>query len=148
MKLWLAIAALALVSACGPDDTDRLRADPSNGKQVARGAAVYAQHCAACHGARLEGQPNWKSRLESGRMPAPPHDDTGHTWHHTDDVLFTVTKHGLAPPLVDASYQSDMPAFEGKLTDDEIWAVLAYIKSRWSHRVARKQEQMTRRDKR
>lgn len=102
---------------------------------LALGRALYEQHCAACHGARLEGQPNWRAKLPNGRMPAPPHDDSGHTWHHPDEVLFGITKHGLVPPYAPAGYQSDMPAFAGKLSDAEIRAVLAYIASHWSAEV-------------
>jgi mono/diheme cytochrome c family protein len=99
--------------------------------QVAIGAKVYAQHCAVCHGVKLEGQPEWRRRLPNGRMPAPPHDESGHTWHHSDRVLFAITRNGLVPPYASKGYESDMPAFGGKLSDDEIWAVLAYIKSHW-----------------
>ena len=121
------------------------RADPANSQQVARGQAVYQQHCAACHGSNLEGQPNWRSRLTSGRMPAPPHDASGHTWHHPDSVLFGITKHGLVPgKYAPPKYESDMPAFGGKLPDDEIWAVLAYIKSHWPAEIREAQAEMTR----
>ncbi len=64
-------------------------------------------------------------------MPAPPQVESAHTWHHPDPVLFGVTKHGLVPPNAPPGYQSDMPAFAGVLTDDEIRAVLAYIASHW-----------------
>lgn len=108
------------------------KANPANTSQVAAGAKIYAEHCAACHGAKLEGQPNWRQRLPNGRMPAPPHDESGHTWHHTDEVLFGITKHGLLPgKYASPGYESDMPAFGGKLTDDDIWAVLAFIKNHW-----------------
>ena len=126
-----AVAAIVLVAAGlwfasrGPVQIDR-----TDKQLVARGERIYAQHCAACHGARLEGQPDWQSRNAQGRLPAPPHDEHGHTWHHDDEVLFEVTKYGLAkhaPP----GYQSDMPAFEKQLSDDDIIAVLAFIKSRW-----------------
>lgn len=100
--------------------------------QIALGQKIYVQHCAACHGMKLEGQPNWQQRLPNGRMPAPPHDESGHTWHHTDDVLFGITKHGLVPPYAPRGYESDMPAFAGTLSDDEIRAVLAYIESHWT----------------
>jgi mono/diheme cytochrome c family protein len=124
-----------ILSGCGdpPSQRDDLRIDPTDRQQIAVGAKVYSQHCAVCHGTRLEGQPNWRERLPSGRMPAPPHDETGHTWHHTDAVLFGITKHGLAgyaPP----GYESDMPAFAGVLSDGEIQAVLAYIESHWKSR--------------
>lgn len=102
--------------------------------QGADGAQLYALHCASCHGAKLEGQPNWRQRSPNGRMPAPPHDESGHTWHHPDEVLFGITKHGLVPPYAPPGYESDMPAFAGKLSDDEIRAVFAYIAGHWTSR--------------
>ena len=112
---------------------------------LTRGEKVYAEHCAACHGAKLEGQPNWRAKLPSGRMPAPPHDDSGHTWHHPDEVLFGITKLGLVPPYAPPGYQSDMPAFADKLSDAEIRAVLAYISSHWSDEVRKVRAEMLRR---
>jgi len=127
----LACLALAALAACG-DSAIESKANPADARQVALGAKVYAQHCAACHGARLEGQPNWRSRLANGRMPAPPHDESGHTWHHTEEVLFGITKEGLVPgKYAPPGYTSDMPGFGGVLSDGEIWAALAYIKSHW-----------------
>ena len=111
---------------------------------VADGERIYAQHCASCHGAKLEGQPSWQKKLPNGRFPAPPHDDSGHTWHHPDHVLFGITKNGLVPPYAPPGYESDMPAFGGKLSDDEIRAVLAYIESRWSPEVLKLRKEMTR----
>jgi mono/diheme cytochrome c family protein len=102
---------------------------------VALGKSVYDRHCAACHGANLEGQPDWQRRRPDGRMPAPPHDDSGHTWHHPEHVLFSIVKHGLVPPYAPPGYQSDMPAFRDILSDEEIRAVLAFIESRWSPQV-------------
>jgi mono/diheme cytochrome c family protein len=113
-------------------------------EQIARGERIYAEHCASCHGTRLEGQPNWQKRLPSGRFPAPPHDESGHTWHHPDHVLFGITKYGMVPPYAPPGYESDMPAFAGKLTDAEIRAVLAFIESRWSGEVRRARAEMLR----
>ena len=106
------------------------------------GQKVYAQHCAACHGAKLEGHPDWRAKLPSGRMPAPPHDDSGHTWHHPDHVLFGITKYGLTAPYAPPGYESDMPAFADKLSDDEIRAVLAYIATHWSAEVLKIRQEM------
>ncbi len=123
---------------------EKSSADPDNSPQVARGISVYAQYCMACHGVRLEGQPNWQGKLPSGRMPAPPHDASGHTWHHPDAILFGMTKYGLVPGKhAPPSYQSNMPAFGGMLTDEQIWAVLAYIKSSWPPDIRETQREMT-----
>ncbi len=120
-------------------------ADPDNGRQVAAGKAVYDRHCAACHGAKLEGQPDWREKLPSGRLPAPPHDASGHTWHHPDAILFGITKHGLVPgKYAPPKYESDMPAFAGALADEDIWAVLAYIKSTWPEEIRKVQADIDR----
>lgn len=113
-------------------------------EQIALGQEVYATNCASCHGANLEGQPDWKRRLPNGRMPAPPHDETGHTWHHADRQLFTITKRGVG--AIVPGYASDMPAFEGVLSDAEIAAVLAYVKSTWPERQRTFQAQVTAND--
>ncbi|MEO0916633.1 MAG: cytochrome c [Pseudomonadota bacterium] len=103
---------------------------PDDAEVIAVGQSIYADQCAACHGARLEGQPNWRIRGDDGLLPAPPHDATGHTWHHDDETLFTLTKSGLAG-LIENAPPSGMPVYEGVLSDDEIIAVLSYIKSTW-----------------
>jgi len=102
----------------------------SDAQAVARGAQLYTENCAACHGASLEGQADWRIRNENGRMPAPPHDETGHTWHHPDIQLFQIVKYGTAA-LVGNGYQSDMAAFGDMLSDRQILEVMAYIKSTW-----------------
>jgi mono/diheme cytochrome c family protein len=109
---------------------------------IVEGLTLYGQQCARCHGANLEGQPDWQQRLPTGRLPAPPHDASGHTWHHSDRVLFEITKKGPAA-LVGSDYESDMPAFAGVLTDEQIRAVLAFIKSTWPERERRFQERVS-----
>ena len=116
--------------------------DPEDREKVVVGARLYAEHCAACHGAALEGQANWRQRRPDGRLPAPPHDETGHSWHHTAEQLFALTKEGPAA-LVGGGYQSDMPAYRGVLSDDEIWAVLSYIKSRWPEDLQARHDQIS-----
>jgi len=131
----------ALFAGCGEDASRQAPRDPAT---LAQGEKLYAQHCAACHGPNLEGQRDWRRRLPNGRLPAPPHDDSGHTWHHPERLLFEITKYGLVPPNAPAGYQSDMPAYAGKLSDDEIRAVLAFIESRWSKQVLEVRAEMLR----
>lgn len=117
--------------------------DPDNPRQVARGAGLYAIHCAQCHGASLQGEADWRTRKPDGQLPAPPHDASGHTWHHSDEHLFGITKHGMAryaPP----DYKSAMPSYVGKLSDAEIRAVIAFIKSTWPEPIRRRQEALGR----
>jgi mono/diheme cytochrome c family protein len=101
------------------------------------GESLYAENCAVCHGAELEGQENWRSPGKGGVLPAPPHDEMGHTWHHPDSLLFTYTKLGGKEALAaqGVEFNSGMPGFGDKLSDAEIWNVIAYIKSTWPERV-------------
>lgn len=100
---------------------------------VEQGQQIYADQCAACHGTELEGQPDWRMPLASARLPAPPHDESGHTWHHPDEVLFRIVKEGTAA-FVGGGYKSDMPGFADVLSEAEIRAVLDFIKSTWPQR--------------
>ena len=105
------------------------------------GQVVYAENCASCHGVALEGQANWRQRDADGYLPAPPHDETGHTWHHPDSYLFLITKYGIEE-MIGEKYPNNMPAYEDKLTDDEIIAALSYIKSTWSARIQQQHDQI------
>lgn len=107
---------------------------PDDARIVARGKIVYQGSCAACHGANLEGQPNWQDPLANGRMPAPPHSVEGHTWHHDDAMLIDLTTRGTQA-VVGGSYKSDMPGYGDKLSRDDIIAVLSFIKSSWPKEI-------------
>ncbi len=127
------LATAAVLLRNGSPDEDHLVAD---------GRGIYAQHCAECHGANLEGQADWRQPLPDGGLRAPPHDASGHTWHHPDEILFTITKFGggaVAPP----GFTSNMPPFEGVLSDHEISATLAFIASQWPPGVRERQQRLS-----
>ena len=123
-------------------ETDRVVLQDTDPVIVALGASVYEANCASCHGANLEGQANWRSPGDDGRLPAPPHDETGHTWHHDGDTLFRLTKYGTGALIGDPDYASNMPIYEGVLSDEEIIAVLSYIKSTWPDDVRARHNEM------
>ena len=107
-------------------------------RNIVAGQTIYADNCASCHGTNLEGQPNWQSSNANGVLPAPPHDQTGHTWHHDDELLLQYTKLGGAETLRQkgvTGFASGMPGFDDILTDAEIVAVLDFIKSTWSKKI-------------
>ena len=107
---------------------------PNDTPTINLGGSVYAKNCASCHGANLEGQINWRQRDSNGYLPAPPHDESGHTWHHSDQYLFLMTKYGIEE-MIGKRYPNNMPAYKDVLTDDEIIAVLSYIKSTWPEQI-------------
>ena len=106
-------------------------------RNLSAGQILYTNNCASCHGAKLEGQPNWQSPNSDGILPAPPHDATGHTWHHDNELLFEYTKLGGKGALAArgiTDFNSGMPAFDGVISDEDIWDILAFIKSTWPER--------------
>lgn len=141
MMRWGPILAVAIAAGVGiwtflalRDDGDAGLLRPADAAVVAQGQALYAANCASCHGEGLEGQPDWRSPGPDGLMPAPPHDESGHTWHHDEDTLFRLTKQGPAA-VVGGGYESAMPSYEDVLSDEEIIAVLSYIKSTWPEEI-------------
>jgi mono/diheme cytochrome c family protein len=101
------------------------------------GRALYLEHCAACHGVDLEGQPDWRSPRAEGIYPAPPHDESGHTWHHDDAMLIDYITRGGQAVLDDmgVTFNSGMPGFGSVLDEQEIEAILDYIKSTWPDHI-------------
>lgn len=111
--------------------------DVSDVALVDTGRRIYAQACSNCHGVSLQGQPDWLTRSAGGRSPAPPLDGAGRAWRLRDKDLFRITKVG--PAAYPSGYSTDMPAFGQDLSDEEIAATLAYVKSVWPPDIRAKQ---------
>ena len=147
-RLTLAVSVITIVG-CGrltvrgpseaiPTAVIRAELDPS---QVARGRQVYVQNCARCHGQNAQGAPNWQQPDARGDLPPPPHDDSGHTWRHSDAQLAEIIQDGLRDRF-NKTPELTMPSFKDQLTDAEIAAVIIYFKSLWSpaHRMYQEEQ--------
>lgn len=110
---------------------------------ITLGQQVYTTHCAECHGANLEGQPDWKQQNPDGSFRPPPHDASGHTWHHSDQLLLETIRLGGQRLPATVGGTSNMPAFADTLTEAERLAVLSYIKSTWPADIRATQWEMT-----
>jgi len=97
--------------------------------QVRRGAALFARHCARCHGDGAQGASNWRHRGPAGMFPPPPLNGSGHAWHHPKSALHAVIKSGSPPG------QGTMPAWQGRLTDAQIDDIIAWFQSLWPEPV-------------
>lgn len=133
MKRLLLAAALAAASitACASDTETVSEA------VIERGGELYQATCASCHGADLAGAPDWKTPNGDGSYSAPPHNSSGHTWHHSDRVLIEIIRDGSDVR------QSQMPAFGDQLTDEDIEAILEFIKSSWGPQEREYQRRVT-----
>ncbi len=131
MKRLLAMALCSVAS-------EAIASHEMEDRDLTNGRVLYGDHCASCHGINLEGQPNWQTPDDNGVLPAPPHDETGHTWHHDNQLLFEYTRLGGEAALAVrgvTGFASGMPGFSDELTNNEIWDILAYIRSTWPDRV-------------
>jgi protein SCO1/2 len=105
-------------------------ANADDAAKVAAGKLVYQRWCAGCHGRRLQGQPLWQlDDLYAGRR-APAHDQSGHTWAHSDEDLFYMVRNGRFPST-SPSATSYMPAYSDSLADQQIIEAIAFIKATW-----------------
>jgi len=136
--LFVSLAGFGIVGFW-PFGSGMITLKPQNKRLTELGRTIYAEQCASCHGKNLDGEPNWRSRKPNSRLPAPPHDMTGHTWHHQDDLLFQLSKFGTEA-IIGGDYKSDMPGFKDILSDREIIAVLSFIKSTWSIQVQKRHD--------
>ena len=130
---WLAalLAVVAVSSAvvgCGAAEPSAGEAPPVGEAGQRSGAQIFAAVCATCHGERGDGASDWKVRDEDGRLPPPPLNGDGHTWHHADGVLYQIVRDGGSA----FGAGSNMPAFGETLTREEIIAVLEYVKTLWA----------------
>jgi mono/diheme cytochrome c family protein len=133
VKVWAALSVVVMaarVSAGLAAPAPLHFANADDARVVQEGRAIYMPVCSSCHGKRLEGQALWQVNDQFADRRAPAHDATGHTWQHSDDNLFFMTKFGHFPsaPPHQVSY---MPAFGGHLSDHDIVAVIAFIKADW-----------------
>ncbi|WP_420406308.1 c-type cytochrome [Nisaea sp.] len=117
-----------------------VRADWQDPVLVSEGRALYRDNCAFCHGDALEGQSGWDGDFPRGHRPALPLDGTAPIWRLSDDDIFDVIKYG-GQPFSPRSYKNDMPGFEMQIPDAGIWALVAFIKSRWSEETRDRQEE-------
>ena len=98
-------------------------------EQILLGKTMYQNNCSSCHKVNLAGVAQWKIRDDTDNLPAPPLNGNGHAWHHHDEMLFKIIKYGTGSFV--ENYKGDMKAYKDKLSDEEIIAVLAYMKSYW-----------------
>ena len=101
---------------------------------ISKWRRVYLEQFNSCHGVNLEGQVSWQDTMVDEMRLAPPHDTSGHTWHHPDEMLSNLTKYGFKA-MINDDYKVSMPVYDGILSEEEIIASLSYIKSTWPDEV-------------
>jgi cytochrome c len=119
-----AAPAIGVGTPIGPADLSRYFAIPPDGTGLppgsgtaAQGAAIYAQHCIACHGDKLQGvKAIGGPALVGGRgtLAGSPEKTVESYWPYAT-TLFDYVKRAM--PM-------DAP---GSLTDDQVYALVAFV---------------------
>ncbi len=141
-NVWRAIAAawLGVVVMTQAD-----AATPLDPALVAEGHAIYDRQCASCHGPNGEGAPDWQRRNAEGELPAPAHDPQGHTWKHSDAMLYRIVREGWRDPF-NKTPRLTMPAFRDILSPHETRAVITFLKTLWTPEQRRFQAEESRKE--
>lgn len=128
-----------LLSACKPSTPPAVPRPAAEPAQLARGELLFKQHCAACHGVRAQGAPDWQQPGPNGKYPAPPLDGSGHDWHHPTAALKDTIRHGTQ------RIGGSMPPWRDTLSEDDITAVIAWFQSLWPAEIYRAWDDIDRR---
>lgn len=136
-KMWF-LLGLALLAACSKESAPAVAPPPPlvlrhfEPASVARGAGLYEQHCALCHGPQAQGHPDWQTPSDGVFAAAPPLNGTGNDWKRTRTELAAVIKNGVRRK----SDKTDvMPAWKGRLNDRDIEDVVNWMQSLWPEHV-------------
>ena len=121
----LALLLVILVSMSAPIAAEESSAEvgiqdnpiATSEESVAAGRTIYGRFCRSCHGQRADGR----------GMAAPPGSrpanliDAEWDYGSSDAEIFKVIKEGIAPKY-------DMDAWEGRVSDDDMWNVINYLR--------------------
>lgn len=131
----LVAIALLLLGACEkkepPSGKDTLPALPGDRlaslDALVRGARLYQENCAQCHGPEAQGHPDWRNPQV---IAAPPLDGSGNAWKRSRQDLIAIVKNGASRNGVPA-----MPAWNGRLSDQDIGDITAWYQALWPAEV-------------
>ena len=132
-KLLIATLCAALLAGCGEGARQAQTQDKGvrqyDRNMLARGERVFLTNCAGCHGNSGEWKPGWQKPGPDGLLLPPPLDNSGRVWRLSSSQMKQFVHQGSP------AGRSNMPAWQGKLTEQEIDEVVVWITSLWSDQV-------------
>lgn len=96
---------------------------PVSMQALNRGARLYQEHCASCHGPEAQGHPDWQNPKV---VAAPPLNGTGNEWKRRKQDMIAVIKNGAKRGGIPV-----MPGWNGRLSDREIEDIIIWYQALW-----------------
>lgn len=146
----LIITILGFSSACSKEEQTATKPDPGQADvvqkpqesernfsvaSITRGALVFQERCAECHGPQAQGHPGWspataKKTKEKQMVVAPPLDGTGFAHTRKKAHLVKVITRGIKRDNIPV-----MPEWKGRLTQQDIEDVITWFQALWPPKV-------------
>lgn len=136
-RIWL-LLGFALLTACSKEDKPAPLATPAPAVRhfepasLARGAALFEQHCALCHGPQAQGHPDWQTPSNGSFAAAPPLDGTGNDWKRSRAELIASIQNGVKRK---SDNEMVMPAWKGRLKEQDVEDMVNWLQSLWPAEV-------------
>lgn len=135
------LALVALVMACSqeepgtaaPSSVPGLAGESAGGQhfdpgRLARGAELYREHCAQCHGPQGQGHPDWLTPSDGSYAAAPPLNGTGNDWKRSRAELIAAIRNGAQRK----DGTEIMPRWKGRMSDEEMDDIVSWCQSLWA----------------
>ncbi|HJW81179.1 MAG TPA: cytochrome c [Acidiferrobacterales bacterium] len=137
-KVWPLAAALLLLGACSKEADKAASPAPMatvrhfDPESIGRGARLFEEHCAQCHGPQAQGHPDWQTPSDGSFAAAPPLNGTGNDWKRSRAELVATIKTGVRRK---SDKVDIMPGWKGRLSERDIEDVLSWMQSLWPAEV-------------
>ena len=96
-------------------------------ENMMRGAQLYQEQCAQCHGPEAQGHPDWEN---PAIVAAPPLNGTGNAWKKKKSELIAIIRNGAS-----RNGMPVMPAWKGRLTEQDMEDIVIWFQALWPPEV-------------
>lgn len=126
------LAPAVFLAACSREEpaatAPPLAVQQFDAASLRHGAALFAEHCAQCHGPEGQGHPDWQTPSGDQFAAAPPLNGSGNDWKRSRVQLAAVIRDGARRASDKAEI---MPSWKGRLKEPDIEDVINYMQSLW-----------------
>jgi mono/diheme cytochrome c family protein len=138
VPLTLTFVVLASISGCSKKDEEKTSGAPTSSateteaerlydvERIARGARLFQEKCAQCHGPDAQGHPDWERGRKEGFAAAPPLNGTGTDIILSKAKMMEIIRNGVKQKGVPV-----MPAWAGRVSSQDVEDVITWYQALW-----------------